>query len=189
MKTYLKVLHILSWIPLIAIKLALVLLGLIMVPICLATTGGDFTGIFWLWGNDKSKGVPDWWLNNASNKWWTRYWPRFWWYAVRNPVNNLRYVFEDTNAGYIVTNWQVYSDEDDRDPMEAQGLVDAKQQMAYRWVYAGPFAGYRRVWINEQPSGGEPGKYSEIWFGWKLSSDVPGLGFTTQVRLKRDIGT
>jgi len=180
MKTYLKVLHILSWIPLIAIKLVLVLLGLIMVPVCLGTTGGEFTGMFWLWGNDESKGVPDWWLNNASNKWYTRHWPRFWWYAVRNPVNNLRYLFEDREAN--ITGWGPQS-------LEASDLIRDKRQSAYRWAYSGPFAGYRRVWINEQPSGGEPGKYSEIWFGWKLSSDVPGLGFTTQVRLKRDIGT
>ena len=44
-------------------------------------------------------------------------------------------------------------------------------------------AGYRRVWLNKD------GTYGEIWLGWKLGSPVPGLGFTTQIRLKQAVGT
>ena len=185
MKTYIKALHILSWIPLIAIKLALALLGLFTVPLALQFSEGKYEqwpDIFWVWGNDESKGVPQWFLDKG------RPFPNWWWYAVRNPVNNMRFVFKDRNASFF-TNWQPDL------PMEAQQMIDAGQITAYRWSYNGPFAGYRRVWLNDAKDWNftsikaPPTHYSEIWFGWKVGSGVPGMGFTTQVRLKRKIGT
>ena len=174
-----KSLYVLSWIPVAIIKWSLALFGLIWVPVCLGTVNGDFSGMFWLWGNDE-EGCPEWWLTSAANgnegkiaEWF----PRFWWYAIRNTVNNSRFLFEDRDLCALETNWYPEL------PMEAKQLLEKGQRSAFFWVWSGPFAGYRRVWLNDDD------KYSEIWFGWKLGSDVPGLGFTTQLRIKRGSGT
>jgi hypothetical protein len=175
-----KALYVLSWIPVIILKALAALLGLIMVPICLGTVDGEFTGLFWLWGNDE-EGCPEWWLERAADgkagkvaQWF----PRFWWYAIRNPVNNSRFIFKEPKRIVINYhgNWRLQM------PMEPQQLLDAGQGMAYLWRAAGPFAGYRRVWLNGDD------RYSEVWIGWKVGSLVPGMGFATQVRLKRKIG-
>ncbi len=180
MKLWKKIIYALSWIPLLIIKLILAIFGLIWVPVCLGTTNGDFSGMFWLWGNDE-EGCPEWWLTRCANgeegkvaEWF----PRFWWYAIRNPVNNFRFLFDDRELAqcHIETNWHVTV------PMEAKQLLDAAQPSAYLWIWSGPFAGYRKVWLVDSQ------RYSEIWFGWKLASKVPGLGFTAQMRLKRNIG-
>ena len=166
MNAIVKALHILSWIPIGLIKIALALLGLFVVPIALLFNG--WPRLLWLWGNDEES-PPQWFYSLG------RPFPDWWWYAIRNPVNNTRFIFKDRAARYE-TNWSI------RGPMEAQQLIDAGQVMAYRWASNGPFAGYRRVWLNGQD------KYSEIWFGWKVSSIVPGMGFTMQWRRKVRVG-
>ena len=103
--------------------------------------------------------------------------PRFWWLAIRNPIGNFRFLFKD-RVPTVESNWN------DAKPMEAAEMVKADQAVAYRWAWSGPYCGYRRVWLNKKQN-----TYSEIWFGWKVGSKVPGLGFTTQVRLNREIGT
>lgn len=181
MKLWKKILYALSWVPMIFVKVFLALLGLIMVPVCLGIKKGNFSGMFWLWGNDEEgcPGCPEWWLtrcaNGEENKV-AEWFPRFWWYAVRNPVNNFRFLFEDRAAAYS-GNW--FTDL----PMEAQQLLDAGQDSAYMWAYNGPFAGYRKVWLHGRTH------YSEIWIGWKVGSVVPGMGFAMQYRRKREIGT
>jgi len=179
-----KLLYILSWIPVILLKIFLILLGLIAVPFALIGRtqkhfkhhGRYFAKMWWLWDN-KEEGCPEWWLKIAPDKnFIAKAFPRWWWFAIRNPVNGFRYIFEDRDPKYI-TNWNM-----DR-PMEAMELIESAQNMAYRWAYNGAFAGYRRVWLTK------PGKYSEVWFGWKIGSTVPGMGFTSQIRLNRDIGT
>ena len=161
----------------IVLHLFLILFGLLWVPVCLGTVNGDFSGMFWLWGNDE-EGCPDWWMDRAANsdhgkvaEWF----PRFWWYAIRNPVNNFSFIFDDREA-HTETDWNTDK------PMEAQQLRNEGQHSAFMWSYNGPFGGYRRVWLTDS------GKYSEVWIGWKVGSTVPGMGFTTQIRLKRDIG-
>lgn len=147
-----------------------------MVPLCLKFANGEFKGIFWLWGNDE-EGVPEWWMMRAKRVGGIRAkLPNWWWYAIRNPVNNFRFLFDDREAKRE-TNWNFDL------PMEPQNLLDAGLSSAYMWSYSGIFASYRLVWL------GEKGKYSEFWIGWKVGSPVPGMGFTTQLRLKRDIGT
>lgn len=185
MNWYLKVLYILSWIPISLIKISLAVLGLLAVPLALHACAYKhnmphrdvWPDILWIWGNQE-EGPPRWWQIDASGSKnpLVRWFPNFWWYAIRNPVNNMRYIFDD-REGNLKTNW--YEDI----PMEAHQMLAVGQQMAFQWVWNGPFAGYRRVWLNGQD------RYSEIWFGWKVGSGVPGLGFTTQVRLKRKIGT
>ncbi len=99
--------------------------------------------------------------------------PTFWWYAVRNPVNNKRFIFKDREAK--IDGWE--------GPMEAQDLIDAGVTKATRWAYSGAFAGYRVIKLEGD------NKYSEYWHGWKVGSTVPGMGFAMQLRRKREIGT
>lgn len=180
MNPLLKFLHILSWIPVAIIKIALALLGLFVIPIALQFE--KWPKLFWLW--DNQEGVPEWWKNNSQNKWYTRYWHRWWWYAVRNPVNNAQFIFDDPGEVNVRTNWSIAKN------MEAPQMIETSQRVAYMWRWSGPFASYRRVWITKWPTMSESeGKYSEIWFGWKVGSNVPGMGFTMQVRLNRKIGT
>ena len=87
----------------------------------------------------------------------------------------MRFLFDDSEE-FKIEGWQEQS-------MEAHDLIIAGVTSATRWSYRGAMAGWRIVWLNGDD------KYSEIWFGWKVGSTVPGLGFATQVRLKRDIGT
>ena len=181
-----KFLHILSWIPIGIIKLMLAIIGLFVVP--LALVGGhsravkadkdDFTyfsSAWWLWDN-KEEGLPDWWMNKASRNasWIIRTFPRWWWFAVRNPVNGFRWIFKEPKEVTV----EGYGGE-----MEAMYLVRDNLVVATRWSFGGPFAGYRKVWLTDA------GKYSEIWFGWKVGSTVPGMGFTMQWRRNRKIGT
>ena len=180
MNAALKALYILSWIPVAAIKIVLAALGLFVVPFAIWL---DWPKVFWLWHNQE--GVPGWWLRRSLLHWHTRYWPHWWWYAIRNPVNNARFIFADPGDVNIKTNWLA----DEPISMEAPEMVEAGQRMAYMWRWSGPFASYRRVWITKWPGLLLPsGNYSEIWFGWKVGSSVPGMGFTMQVRLNREIG-
>lgn len=183
-----KYLPCLLWIPLVLVKLLLALAGLFIVPLALATQSMGFhtdldtekhwPDIFWWWGNDEEH-CPEWWLAHAAEgkagkiaKWF----PRFWWYAIRNPVNNLRFIFKDPEHVNEDTNWT------HGDPMEAQQMLQHGQSVAWRYRWSGWMSGYRRVWLHSH------GKYSEFWIGWKLHSSVPGLGFSMQYRRKREIG-
>ena len=185
MNPLVKLLHILSWVPLALIKLALILIGALwVIPLALIFDAGMMRTL-WIWGN-KEEGCPDWWLRRCerlqygdddkwfekANKWLQKKFPCWFWFAVRNPVNNLRYVFDDREAK--IDGWE--------GPMEAQNLIDAGVTAATRWAYSGPFAGYRKVTLEGD------GKYSELWFGWKVGSKVPGMGFTTQWRKNVEIG-
>lgn len=180
MNRFKKLIYILSWIPALTIGLVLAGLGLIVVPLGLQLSGGkqdQWPDIFWLWGNDE-EWIPHWWLARCATGGEGRFakqFPGFHWLAIRNPFNNHRFIFKDREAN-ISGNWHTSK-------MEAQNLIDAGMTEAHRWAYNGMFAGYRRVWLNG------PDKYSEVWIGWKVGSDVEGLGLTLQWRLKRDIGT
>ena len=181
-----KLPFMLLWIPFLIIYPVLIVAGLIVVPLALLTQHltldepdyKHWPSAFWLWGNDEEN-VPEWWFVRANQEWHIKPWPRFWWYAIRNPVNNARFLFNDTTPDqlHVETNWQ------DGWSMEAPQMLRIGQGMAYRWVRHGWKAGYRRVWLNGAD------KYSEFWIGWKLGSPVPGLGFTFQYRRKRLIGT
>ncbi len=174
-----KILYVISWIPFFMIKLGLFLLGLFVVPLAIITErlSGMWWSIFWVWGN-KQEGCPDWWLER-DHPWYIKYWPRYWWYAIRNPVNNMRFLFKDypLEQCHVETNWTV------DDKMEAAQMRKAGQKMAYRWVWRGWKAGYRCVTVHDNLT------YSEMWFGWKLGSSVPGCGFTAQFRRNRRIGS
>lgn len=98
---------------------------------------------------------------------------RFQYMAFRNPVNNHRFIFKDRT---------VYKTSGDPEAFDHGGrsLEKAGIRLSAGWRWSGPFAGYKRTWLNKTP-----GKYSEFYTGWKLGSPVPGLGFTLQTRFNR----
>jgi hypothetical protein len=184
-----KYLPCLLWVPFMVLKAVLILAGLIIVPIALLTQrmglhqdGADhehWPDLFWLWGNDEEQ-CPDWWLDRAANGKENKvagWFPRFWWYAIKNPANNMRFLFKDVEGFQEDSNWP------SNWTMEAPVMLRNGQAMAYRYRWSGWKSGYRRVWLH----GDE--KYTELYVGWKLGNAVPGLGITMQYRRKRKIGT
>ena len=179
-----KLAYILSWIPALLIKAALWFVGLVVIPVALLfgsqskwrTKGHYFPKLFFLWDN-KEAGCPQWWLINAESGEEgkvAKKFPKWWWFAIRNPVNGMRYVFKDREAKF--EGWQSHQ-------MEAKDLIEAGVTKATRWAYNGAFAGYRVIKLEGD------GKYSEFWVGWKVGSSVDGMGLTIQRRKDRDIGT
>lgn len=90
----------------VAIQIAAFVLALIGAPICAVLALGKFSTLgpllpsgeqlwhwphwAWLWDNDEN-GVDPNWFKDAHPKWPVA-WREFVWTALRNPVNNLRYV-------------------------------------------------------------------------------------------------
>jgi len=177
MKTYQKYLYAISWITPALIKLVLAVVGLLTVWIALQFD--TWPRVLWIWGNDE--GIPKTW---AGRQWH--------WLAIRNPVNNLRYLLTD-HAAQIATTFDDGTEAIGKFNIEPTNLINNDIKSAARWTWWGPFAGYRRVWLGPEyvdlGDGVRFKTYSEIWIGWKIGSGVPGLGFTAQFRFKRDIGT
>jgi hypothetical protein len=173
-----KYLYVLSWALVAGPMVLLVLAGFFIIPFMILFSNNDTynEGVpkWFPWGNYE-EGCPRWWLR-ADKEWYKAVFPRWWWFAIRNPLNNTRYWFKDRTPKYD-TNW------DQSIPMEAQQMINLGVQDAYRWAYNGAFAGWRRVWLEED------GTYSERWFGWKVGSKIDGLGFTAQNRRHRKVGT
>lgn len=174
----------------------------------------NWPGIFWLWGNDE-EGCPDWWLAYAERRD-TRLRtagfaertsariaakiPVWWWYAVRNPVNNMRYIFKDvekfnvrmtvlSGTGADVTDQHFNPAFKGREEVaktwpfiEAGHLVKWGAEKSIEWRWSGWKDGFRYVALTK------PGLYSEYVIGFKLGWGVPGLGFTLQRRKDRKIG-
>lgn len=199
-----KYLPCLLWVPMAITKLLLMLLGLVVVPVAILTQRmtlqrlpddeteirKHWPSVLWLWGNDE-EGCPDWWIDKCANltiepddKWHRRLqkrvmrmFPQWWWYAIRNSVNNLRFVFSDKGTWREDSNWP------SNWSMEAAVMQREGYEVAYRYRYRGWQSGYRRVWVKA----GED-TYSELYVGFKVGSPVPGLGFTVQPRFNRKIG-
>jgi len=175
MMIFRRIFFVATWIVTIPFILALIIAGLVLVPFALGYEKlfKRWPKLLWLWGNDE-EGCPDWWLNMDKPKV-KDVFPCWWWYAIRNPVNNMRFLFDDDKP-FHTYGWI-------QESMEAHDLLEQKVRKAWRWRFRGVLCGYRRVWLNDN------GHYSEFWIGWKVGSKVPGLGFATQLRLNREIGT
>ena len=191
MNSFVKLLHVVSWIPWLLLKLVLGIIGLIAIPIALPfgsqekweKTKGYFPKIFFIWDN-KEEGYPAWWPKYIARQvpdstgekvvqFLREKMPRFWWFGIRNAVNGFRYMFKDREAKF--EGWQSKD-------MEAHDLIEAGVMSASRWAYSGIFAGYRAVKLNGD------GTYNEFWIGWKVGSDIDGMGLTLQNRKNVEIG-
>ncbi len=165
-----KFLHITSWI-LIAFLLILPLwlAGLILVPYAISRDEWPW----WLrWYDNDEEDVPDWWFARAKEKGgFIARFPNFWWYHVRNPLNNTRYLFEDREAEFFGS-WP----HKEMEPHMLDVAGNNGNPKFVRWAKGGMFAGRRTVELIGN------GEYKETWYGWKVGSDIEGMGFTFQNR-------
>jgi len=178
-------LYIASWIPVGIVNIVLWILGVPIVAWYARDAMDTWPRWTWIWQNDGDASDPKLGASGHDVPWWyyKKYGPegegwspwrlRFAYMAIRNPVNNHRFLFED------VTSWRVSGDARAFDT-EGSDLVRLGIHSAAGWRYTGWIAGFKRTWLNSSS------KYSEFYIGWKVGSGVPGLGFTFQLRLKRD---
>lgn len=187
MNSIIKLLHIIQWIIVITITIPLMVLGaFVVIPLALLFKADMRT--LPIWGN-REEGYPAWFDKYVQDYWYKKIFPRWWWFSIRNSLNNVRFLFDDSKP-FKVEGWQKPS-------MEAHDLIAANVRSASRWSYRGITAGWRRVWLTTVETdikffwyilvpAGE--YYSELWFGWKVGSTVEGLDITSQVRLYVEIG-
>ena len=170
-----KGLYILSWIPVLLVVLTGLLLGLILVPIALQFK--EWPKVLWLWGNDEDDPRVDkrmdWYRARAASKWWMRYWPNWWWYCIRNPFNNFRFLFDDTKP---FTRLGSYTGK----YLNGPSLREIGRYKGFRWNFRGWMASYEYVRVLDS------GHTREFWIGWKVGATVPGLGFSTQFKWRTE---
>lgn len=171
--TLIRLLVALLWLPL---RLFMVLLGVVAVPVALWYY--DRTGRWpWLletWHNlnDPVWDLPDWYTrlyapnHNAISK----RWPRFWWFAVRNPANNMRKWLREPETYFERKGgWE--------GPMEP-GYARLTGRTLWRYRYKGIFG---EIWVirpwNET-------HHFRFRFGFKLGQRDGGtdaLGYAIQL--------
>lgn len=180
-------LYILSWIPVGAINFALLLIGIPLIAVLSFWPMRKWPRWTWIWQNDGDAvvwelgamrpphDVPRWYYEKYGPKGegWSAYRLRFAYMAIRNPVNNHRFLFTEPES---------FNTSGDPAAFDTEGFDLEKRgiRSASGWRWSGFFAGYKRTWLKG------PGKYSEFYIGWKVGSAVPGLGFTLQTRFNRD---
>lgn len=102
----------LQWALFLPLRVTLILLGLVVVPLALPfltienppiafTQAPGYWGLgrlpawAWLWSNDRDGALGDkrgWWHMNAPFGLGAYHWfSQFWWLAIRNPANNMRF--------------------------------------------------------------------------------------------------
>lgn len=102
----------LQWLLFLPLRVILILLGLLVVPLALPfldiknppvafTEAPGYWGLgtlpkwAWLWSNDRDGALGDkrgWWHLNAPFGLGAYHWfSQFWWLAIRNPANNMRF--------------------------------------------------------------------------------------------------
>ncbi len=160
-------LAVLSWIPFLILKFVLALIGLFTVAAWCWEYPMLWPKWMWLWNNEEDMAllVPSWFKPDKPR--WLRVWL---YYAIRNPVNNLRYLFKDTNS---FLQWG-YSG-----VLESKDMVELGVGEASRWRQSGWKFSYRKLSILNSE------KYREFFIGWKIGMGVPGCGFTLQFRKGR----
>ena len=149
----LNTLSVILWVPAFAVKLALALVGVVIVPLTSTTNP--------IWGNNEHPVAPNW-YRPAEPEWWRDYV----WRAWRNPVNNLRYIIDepvpDTVTGMI-------------DPESFVRANLHKGVRASRFIRSGLYSEY---WYLRATKDRE---VFEFRAGWKFSG-VPGFAPTLQLR-------
>ena len=144
------------WIPVAILKIVLALIGLFVVPICLRL--GEPTH---LW---QKGAVPDWWLTMSQNRnVIAQRFPRFWWWAIRNPVSGF---------GSLISPRGTY---------RQWGSITEPHQTDLKWQWrfrlSGLLSSFRCVWKYSKT------RYGELYLGWKLGST--NWNFAMQLRRGR----
>lgn len=114
----------------------------------------------WLWGNEEDGVCPDYYLPTRSL--WLR---RFSWSAVRNSVNNLRFVWP---FGFKPDSAKIkFIGDSLSDPQVAPPEGTSRWSLTWQ----GPYAGF--LWMRNAK------KLHQVWIGWKLlPKDVNGIPST-----------
>lgn len=141
------------WLPVVIVKLIYFLMGLIIVPLFMAT----------------GSKLPDMWRVGKGRPY------TIWEAAIRNPVGGFGYIFEppiywNTEGIHDPDRWLANVAEEHPD------LRKKEKNTIYRWRWTGWMISYRRVWLWNETH------YGEIYFGWKLGSDPDQLDFATSFR-------
>jgi len=144
------ILSILLWAPAIAIKILLALLGLVVVPF----TDSDNP----IYGNNEHPTPPKW-YRPGQPEWWRDYV----WRAIRNPVNNLRYYFDEPEPEVIKGH-----------PNPDNAVRKEGRKSAHRFTRASLYSEY---WYLRKTGD----RFLEFRVGWKFSG-VPGFAPTIQLR-------
>lgn len=190
----------LLYLPAIAFNWALALIGLPLIALLLWTgqyhtrpsqvyAGRKVTAfkspLFWLWGNEEDGVLGPEWYAAAHPKWGPKF--RGWmWSAIRNPVNNDRFIAPigvriDPTRVRSVGNCKASPQDDEA----AEGV------MRFRWSYTVQGA-YSGLWVRYPLNNG---KYINFRIGWKLLPKdkegvpdydyrKPGCGFGLQLQLR-----
>lgn len=182
-----NLLSILLWLPALAVKLALAAIGLVVVP---------FTHPFKnpIYGNREHPVPPLWFvpwptrmidLHLPEKEWVWELRDRledYIWRAIRNPVNNLRYYFEEPEPDYVAA---------ESNSSYARGALlqpsfnpdwvvrQTADSWAWRFVRSGLFSEFWYLRYSERFD-----RYFEFRIGWKFSG-VPGFAPTIQLRFGR----
>lgn len=146
-----------------AVKYTLAFVGL--VTCLLGAMPREWPRLLWLWGDDEYHAHRAWW--HARNFPKSPYWKRYWWHAIRNPIANVKYLINEP-GGTAQKGTAVPE-------LEAQPLQQANRKRGWRYRSAGVLSSIKAIWLRSD-------SYIELYFGFKIGSPVPGVGFTTQLR-------
>ena len=150
-----NVISVALWIPALILRFALILIGLVAVPLSLIGDGADETPKFLTWFG-KVEDIPYWWESRSGQS----YWSKFVWMAIRNPTQG--FAFEQPVA-------EIRPNPDSK-------VRSLGHKSAHRWQRFG--------WKSEYWYLREVGiKYFEFRIGWKFSGPDVKFGPTMQVRL------
>ena len=144
-----NLLSILLWLPALAVRLVLVLLGLVAVPLSLLGDGQYRTPKMWAWWGD-AESVPEWWVEEHGSE----RLAKFWWMAVRNPTSGLRWFHEQPLV--------------ETHPNPDNLVYGHYSKSASRWMRYGLYSEY---WYLRAVGR----KKFEFRIGWKFADGTPGF--------------
>jgi hypothetical protein len=164
----------------VALFLVLCLIGHIFIPMLLAFGAYEkkyserfqkyyigFPSLFWLWSNEED-GVLGSTEYKARYPKWSEFLRGWVWSAIRNPVNNLRFVkYLSCKIDPNKINFQGDLGQDPR-------LYENRQAAYSYFCWHGIYTSYRKQYVKA-------GKLNEFWIGWKLWP-IDQLGVEQSVR-------
>ena len=156
-------------------RLLVAILGVLTVPVALFwyDKTGKWLRLLDTWHNfnDPVWDLPVWYTERyAPAHWCAKRFPRFWWFAIRNPANNMRLWFKEPETYYEKAGgWE--------GPMEPR-FAREQGRTLWRYRYSGAFS---ELWVihawNEN-------RHFRFRMGWKLGQRDGGtdaLGYAIQL--------
>jgi hypothetical protein len=156
------------------VRLLMGLLGLVAVPLALwwYDRFGVWPRLFRTWHNfeDPVWDLPFWYTERyAPAHWAAKRLPRFWWFAIRNPANNMRLWFREPKS-YRERGWS--------GPMEPRAARRAGTRLIWRYRWSGLLAEFWCIYTWNQD------RHFRFRLGWKLGQpdeELDVLGYAIQL--------